>query len=170
MLTLTAHTACRTAREASSAEYILVDDGSTDDVGIALDTGRRLQRLFGVRFRHMRNRDALGYGPANNAGVKLATAKYVALINSDTHVINGWLRPLVETIRSRSNVGMVIISPDICEAFCQWASPCSVSCMNGERSAMSNTKLAAVLTHSVQSCTNRAFAYCKIYWDPLQAT
>ena len=98
---------CRTAREASSAEYILVDDGSTEDVSVAVDTGRQLQYLFGVVFRLERNEEAIGYGPANNAGVRAATAKFIALLNSDAHVINGWLRPLIRTIQSSSSIGMV---------------------------------------------------------------
>ena len=98
---------CRTAREASSAEYILVDDGSTEDVSVAVDTGRQLQYLFGVVFKLVRNAEPIGYGPANNAGVQAATAKFIALLNSDAHVINGWLRPLIQTIRSSSGIGMV---------------------------------------------------------------
>ena len=98
---------CRTAREASSAEYILVDDGSTEDVSVAVDTGRQLEFLFGVAFRVVRNEEPIGYGPANNAGVQAATAKLIALLNSDAHVINGWLRPLIQTILSSSGIGMV---------------------------------------------------------------
>ena len=41
--------------EASSAEYILVDDGSTEDVSVAVDTGRQLEHLFGVVFKLVRN-------------------------------------------------------------------------------------------------------------------
>jgi len=99
--------ACRTAGEVASAEFILVDDGSTEDVSVAVDTGRQLQHLFGAHFRHARNENATGYGPANNMGVQLATAKYVALINTDAHVVNGWLRPLVDTLQLNSGIGMV---------------------------------------------------------------
>ena len=98
---------CRTAREASSAEYILVDDGSTEDISIAVDTGQQLQHLFGIAFRLVRNELPTGYGPANNAGVQAATAKLIALLHCDAHVINGWLQPLIETIKTSSNVGMV---------------------------------------------------------------
>lgn len=84
-----------------------MDDGSTEDVSVAVDTGRQLQYLFGVAFRLVRNEKPTGYGPAINAGVKAASAKYIALLHCDAHVINGWLRPLMETIRSGNSVGMV---------------------------------------------------------------
>ena len=72
-----------------------------------MDTGRQLEHLFGVVFKLVRNEQPTGYGPANNAGVQAATAKLVALINSDAHVMNGWLCPLIRTIQSSSSIGMV---------------------------------------------------------------
>ena len=98
---------CRTAGEASSAEYILVDDGSTGDVSAAIDAGRQLQHLFQANFRYIRNRKPKGYGLANNLGVQLAQAEYVALINSDTMVVSGWLRPLLDSLSSSNTTGMV---------------------------------------------------------------
>ena len=72
-----------------------------------MDTGRQLEYLFGVAFKLVRNEEPIGYGLANNAGVQAATAKFIALLNSDAHVINGWLRPLIQTIRSSTGIGMV---------------------------------------------------------------
>ena len=98
---------CRTAREAASAEFIVVDDGSTSDFSAVLDVGRQLQHLFRANFKYVRNRKPKGYGPANNQGVQFAQAKYVALINSDTMVVNGWLRPLLESLSFNNRTGMV---------------------------------------------------------------
>ncbi len=98
---------CRTAGEASSAEYILVDDGSTGDVSAAIEAGRQLQHLFQTSFRYIRNRKPKGYGLANNLGVRLAQAEYVALINSDTMVVSGWLRPLLDSLSGSNTTGMV---------------------------------------------------------------
>ena len=72
-----------------------------------MDTGRQLEYLFGVVFKLVRNEEPIGYGLANNAGVQAATAKNIALLNSDAHVINGWLRPLIQTVQSSSSIGMV---------------------------------------------------------------
>ncbi len=44
---------------------MVVDDGSTEDVGILVQTGERLVRFFGARFVYIRNEVALGYGGAN---------------------------------------------------------------------------------------------------------
>ena len=98
---------CRTAGEASGAEYILVDDGSTSDVSAAVEAGRQLQHLFQASFRYIRNRKPKGYGLANNLGVQLAQAEYVALINSDTMVASGWLRPLLNSLSGSNTTGMV---------------------------------------------------------------
>lgn len=98
---------CRTAVEVKSAEFILVNDGSMQDVSLALNTGRQLQHLFGADFKYLHNKKARGYGLANNLGVTAASAKYVILVNNDAHVVTGWLKPLVATIKSSSRVGMV---------------------------------------------------------------
>ena len=74
---------------------------------MAVDTGRQLEYLFGVTFRLVRIEEPTGHGPANNAGVQAATAKLIALLHCDAHVINGWLQPLIKTIQSSSTVGMV---------------------------------------------------------------
>ena len=84
-----------------------MDDGSTEDVSVAVDTGRQLQHLFGVSFRLVRNEKPTGYGPASTAGVQAATARLIALLHCNAHVINGWLQPLMRTFQSSSSVGMV---------------------------------------------------------------
>ena len=84
-----------------------MDDGSTGNVSAAIDAGRQLQHLFQANFRYIRNRKPKGYGLANNLGVQLAQAEYVALINSDTMVVSGWLRPLLDSLSSSNTTGMV---------------------------------------------------------------
>ena len=107
MISNISHCTCRTAGEASSAEYILVDDGSTENISVAVDTGRQLQHLFQASFKYVRNRRPVGYGLANNVGVQLAQAEHVALINSDTMVVSGWLRPLLDSLSFNNRSGMV---------------------------------------------------------------
>ena len=58
----------RTAHEAESAEYVIVDDASTDDIGIVLDTIRRLQMFFGVSVKFIRNSTPAGYGASCHQG------------------------------------------------------------------------------------------------------
>jgi len=47
--------------------------------------------------RVIRNSQNLGFGKANNIGIEETRSPYTALLNSDTVVEKGWLRPLVET-------------------------------------------------------------------------
>lgn len=56
-------------------EIILVDDGSTDDVGA-------LRRAEDPRVRYLRN-DGRGAPAARNAGLRFARGKYLALLDSD---------------------------------------------------------------------------------------
>ncbi len=54
--------------------------------------------------RVIRNSQNLGFGKANNMGVRESSSPYVALLNSDTVVDKGWLTPLVETVRKDPSV------------------------------------------------------------------
>ena len=54
--------------------------------------------------RLIRNRQNLGFGRANNIGIEKGSAPYIALLNSDTVVKQGWLKPLVETARKNPYV------------------------------------------------------------------
>jgi hypothetical protein len=54
---------------------------------IFLQTLHRLEQIFRVQVKFSRNEQAVGYGPANDAGIRRASGKYVALINSDMWVL-----------------------------------------------------------------------------------
>src|SRR5258706_14692588 len=63
------------------AEVILVDDGSPDGTGAALE---RLRERFGADWiRIVRLPRNLGSASARNAGWELATQRYVAFLDSD---------------------------------------------------------------------------------------
>lgn len=49
----------------------------------------------------------LGFAVGNNIGIRKAVGEFVALINPDTEVTPGWLRPLVETMKSSPNIAAV---------------------------------------------------------------
>ncbi|GAB4814786.1 hypothetical protein N2152v2_001832 [Parachlorella kessleri] len=97
----------RTAREVSSAEYVLVNDGSTEDVAMAVQAMRRLQQLFGVRFVYRVNEAAEGYGPANTQGVGAASGEFIVLVNNDLLVAKGWLSAIMHTFSQRPATGIV---------------------------------------------------------------
>jgi GT2 family glycosyltransferase len=58
----------RTAHEVPGAEFILVDDGSTEEDDAALQTLLRMKYYFDTDFTYIRNDPALGFGGANMAG------------------------------------------------------------------------------------------------------
>lgn len=97
----------RTAREVPSAEYVIIDDGSTEDTSPLLQTMWRLEQLFGIQVKYRRNEQAVGYGPANANGIHLASGKYIALINNDMFVVKGWLTAVMQTFETTPNAGIV---------------------------------------------------------------
>lgn len=85
-----------------SDALILVDDGSeavTRDFLIEL-AGQQHATL-------LRNDAACGYGCAANQGLRVATADYVILLNSDTIVTAEWLDRLVACGESDSSIGLL---------------------------------------------------------------
>ena len=62
----------RTAHEVPSAQFILVDDGSSEADDTVAQAGARMRHYFGADFTYIRNDPPLGYGAANMAGARLA--------------------------------------------------------------------------------------------------
>lgn len=81
---------------------LLVDDGS-DTVAKAY-----LEHLAaGESVTLLRNEQARGYTCAANQGLKLSTADFVVLLNSDTIVTDGWLDRLIACADSDAKIGLV---------------------------------------------------------------
>ena len=81
-------------------EVIVVDNASSDD---SADMVRR-------RFPHVtliQNADNLGFAKANNIGIRRARGKYVALVNSDVHVLDDCLQQLVRYLDAHRECGMI---------------------------------------------------------------
>ena len=72
----------RTAREAVSVEFVLVNDGSNNDTSAVDAAGHMLRDHFGVPVTRVHNTRSVGYGAANNMGVKAASGKYIVLMVS----------------------------------------------------------------------------------------
>lgn len=80
-------------------EVIVVDNASSDD------SPRMVQRLFPDVIL-IENPDNLGFSKANNIGIRHSTGQYVALVNSDVHVLRNCLEQLVKYLEAEPGAGM----------------------------------------------------------------
>jgi hypothetical protein len=58
----------RTSQEIFSAEYIIIDDGSTEPVSLLLQGISRLRKYFGITITYRRLSKSTGYGAACQLG------------------------------------------------------------------------------------------------------
>ncbi len=89
-----------TAQSTADVEIILVDNGSRDGSAEFVR-----QRFPGVRLVCLP--DNTGFAAGNNAGIRIAGGRYIALLNNDTKADPGWLPNLLkETAASPASTGM----------------------------------------------------------------
>ena len=82
-------------------EILVVDDGSTDDTGAAL------QARFGDRVRHVWQPNA-GVSAARNHGMRLATGRYIALLDSDDEWLPEKTALQLAWLETHPEAGMVL--------------------------------------------------------------
>ncbi|MFZ4398963.1 MAG: glycosyltransferase family 2 protein [Bacteroidales bacterium] len=77
----------------------------------------------------------LGFAGGNNEGFRYSTGEYLLLLNNDTELDPGFLEPLVETLQSNSEIGMVsprllfYHSPEM--KTIQYAGACKINLLTG---------------------------------------
>ncbi len=102
------------AQQARDVEIIVVDNGSQD--GSAEYVQERYPRVNLVRLP-----ENLGFAGGNNAGIRIANGRYIALLNNDTKADPAWLSSLLDAAGSSpQSVGMwasKILSYDNPETF-----------------------------------------------------
>ena len=86
--------------EGVTYEVVLVDNGSTDGVQDFLQT-------LGGDVQVIRNQENLGFAKACNQGARAARGEYLVFLNNDTIPLEGWLAPLIEEVRTHSDVAVV---------------------------------------------------------------
>src|SRR2546430_6334323 len=84
----------------SETEIIVADDASTDETSEVLTA-------MGDVLRVVTNKENKGFVDACNQGAALAQGEYLVFLNNDTEVLPGWLKHLIETVRSDASVGAV---------------------------------------------------------------
>lgn len=82
-------------------EIIVIDDGSTDG------TGHALQARFGDRIRYVWQANA-GVSAARNHGMRLAQGRYFALLDSDDEWLPDKTQAQIEWLQARPDFGMVV--------------------------------------------------------------
>jgi GT2 family glycosyltransferase len=85
-------------------EIIVVDNASQKD-----DPAMISQLYPEVVF--IQSKENLGFAGGNNLGIRQAKGEYILLLNNDTEVDPGFIEPLVDKLKSDSNIGAV--SPKI---------------------------------------------------------
>lgn len=81
-------------------EIIVVDNASSDG------SPEMVQRKFPY-VKLIKNTENLGFSKANNIGINESSGNYIALVNSDVHVLKNCITRLVEYCEAHSAVGMV---------------------------------------------------------------
>lgn len=80
-------------------ELILVDNGS-EQVAAEFAEGAADKAVLNPR--------NLGFAAGMNRGLDVADGRYVAFVNNDTVLPGGWASKLVDTLRTRDGVGVVV--------------------------------------------------------------
>jgi GT2 family glycosyltransferase len=83
-------------------EIIVVDNGSKDNT---LDYLKQVQCQRG-NFGIIANEQNLGFGRANNIGIRQAKGEYIILLNNDTVVTKGWITGMIRHL-GQPEIGMV---------------------------------------------------------------
>lgn len=82
-------------------EIIVVDNGSSDG-------SEDLINNIGIpksKYKLIKNKNNLGFAPANNKGLKLSKGKYILLLNNDTKVERNFLSLMIEKMEEEKQIG-----------------------------------------------------------------
>jgi len=84
-------------------EVIISDNGSNDG---SLEYLNKIKNRF-PKLVVVENGENLGYAEGNNVGYEKAKGELILLLNNDTIITSGFLKPLVDTLLSNKNIGGV---------------------------------------------------------------
>ncbi len=81
-------------------EIILVDDGSDEPLDFSWNTSPSPIRII-------RNQVRKNFSANNNQAAALARGQFLCLLNNDTLVTPGWLKPMVDILRLNPDIGVL---------------------------------------------------------------
>jgi GT2 family glycosyltransferase len=85
--------------------YVLDDPSKRRELDVL---ARSTFARFGVPFRLLFLETNLGFGPASNAGLKVAQGEFVCFMNSDVFPItDGWLPRLIQRLTNNPHIGIL---------------------------------------------------------------
>ncbi|EKD62066.1 MAG: Glycosyl transferase family 2 [uncultured bacterium] len=87
-------------------EIIVVDNGSTD--GSVAKISNLKSQISNLRL--VKNKINLGFGQANNQGMKIAKGEFILLLNSDTKIYDNVLGDMIHWMRANPDVGIASCS------------------------------------------------------------
>lgn len=96
-----------TAAEITSAEFFVIDDGSTEDILVMKQAIQLLVGLFDAPIKLIRNVQSLGFGGSSMACARSASGKFISFVNSDAFVGKGWLAAILATFDKQPEAGLV---------------------------------------------------------------
>lgn len=82
-------------------EIIVVDNNSEDNSILIL------KEELGKKIILIESKENLGFGKANNLGVKYSSGEYILFLNSDTFLVNDAVNILYNFLKSKKKVGIV---------------------------------------------------------------
>lgn len=94
-----------------STEWIIIDNGSTDETPHSLEYW---QRMVGERLTVIRNEENLGYSKANNQGVAVAQGDILIFLNNDIIIRGDYLAPLEKAVAEnpKALIGAQLVTTD----------------------------------------------------------
>lgn len=90
-----------------SYEIVVVDNGSSDgSVNEVKKSIKSIRSTKGIKGKIIINKKNLGFGRANNIGIREACGKYVLLLNSDCLIHDNVLGEMVEFLSNHPEIGV----------------------------------------------------------------
>lgn len=99
----------------ANAEWIIVDNGSTDDTQ---DVLAHWKAMLGQSLKIITLENNTGFGPANNRGAEIAKGDILAFVSNDVQVQGNYITPI--EILYHYNQGATLFGPEIWENNTGW--------------------------------------------------